>query len=139
MHSDAPDALRPQPTGGLIVTFHEGVDHAAQSACLRDCMGSNARDFSTASEDMADIDAATTAVLLDDSGIAVVFDRDEAPAAQSRLAAAAEIAEVRPEFWMFAIDQFRDTGCDLGSAGDGRLADTVDWPGHPALCTRHRD
>jgi subtilisin len=110
MHTFPPDALRPQPTGGLIVTFRDGVDHAAQSACLRDCMGSNARDFSTASEDMADIDTATTAVLFDDSGIAIVFDRDETLAAQSRLAAAAEIAEVRPEFWMFAIDQFQDSG-----------------------------
>lgn len=105
-----PERLQPQPTGGLIVTFKPGVDHAAQTACLRDCMGPNARAFSTSTEDMADIDAATTAVLLDDSGIAVVFDRDETPAVQARLAAADAIAEVRPEFWMFALDQFQDSG-----------------------------
>jgi subtilisin len=109
MQSPPLDALRPQPTGGLIVTFRPGVDHAAQEACLHDCLGANARSFSTASEDMADVDAATTAVLLDDSGIAVVFDQDETPAIRARLATAGQIEEVRPEFWMFALDQFQDT------------------------------
>ncbi len=109
MQSPPLDALRPQPTGGLIVTFKAGVDHAAQEACLHDCIGAGARSFSTASEDMADVDAATSAVLLDDSGIAVVFDRDDTPAIQNRLATADMIQEVRPEFWMFAMDQFQDT------------------------------
>ncbi len=104
-----PDSLPPQPTGGLIVTFRTGVDHAAQQACLRDCIGTSARDFSTASEDMADVDAATTAVLLDDSGIAIVFDQDENPGIASRLINADQIAEVRPEFWMFATDHFQDS------------------------------
>ncbi|MGL5009038.1 MAG: S8 family serine peptidase [Paracoccaceae bacterium] len=104
------ERLTPQPTGGLIVTFKPGVDHAAQTACLHDCMGPNARDFSTSSEDFASIDAATTAVLMDDSGIAIVFDRDETPSIQTRLAAADQIAQVRPEYWMFALDQFQDSG-----------------------------
>jgi subtilisin len=110
MRPPMPDAIRPQSTGGLIVTFKPGVDHAAQEACLHDCMGANARSFSTASEDMADVDAATTAVLFDDSGIAVVFDQDDTPSVRARLSAVDEIAEVRPEFWMFALDQFQDNG-----------------------------
>jgi subtilisin len=109
MQPPIPERLTPQPTGGLIVTFKSGVDHAAQTQCLHDCMGAGAREFHTSTEDMAQIDAATTAVLMDDSGIAIVFDREEDPAVQTRLAAADQIAEVRPEFWMFALDQFQDT------------------------------
>jgi subtilisin family serine protease len=103
------NALRPRPTGGLIVTFKEGVDHKAQEDCLRDCIGAAARSFSTATEDMADVDAATIGLLLDDIGIAVVFESDETPALRARLAVADQIAEVRPEFWMFALEQFVDT------------------------------
>jgi subtilisin len=103
------DALRPQPTGGLIITFRAGVDHAAQEACLHNCIGAGARSYSTASEDMADVDAATSAILLDDSGIAVVFDQDKTPGVTARLMAADQIVEVRPEFWMFASDQFQDS------------------------------
>jgi subtilisin len=109
MNNPLMDALRPQPTGGLIVTFRAGMDHAAQMECLHDCIGASGRGFSTATEDMADIDAATTAVLLDDSGIAVVFDSEETPSLRERLAASDRISEVRPEFWMFALDQFQDT------------------------------
>ncbi|MCU0803340.1 MAG: S8 family serine peptidase [Rhodobacteraceae bacterium] len=110
MQPPIPERLTPQPTGGLIVTFKPGVDHAAQAQCLHDCIGPQARSFSTTSDDLADIDAATTAVLLDDSGVAIILDRDESPEIQARLLAADQIAEVRPEFWMFALDQFQDTG-----------------------------
>jgi subtilisin len=105
----SPDSLPPQPTGGLIVTFRTGVDHAAQEACLRDCIGPTARSFSTASEDLGDVDTSTSAVLFDDSGIAVVFDQDETPGIAARLQNADQIAEVRPEFWMFATDHFQDS------------------------------
>ncbi|MGL4235501.1 S8 family serine peptidase [Tabrizicola sp.] len=103
------DALRPRPTGGLIVTFRDGMSHKEQEDCLHDCIGASARSFSTASESFADLDAATNAVLLDDSGIAVVFEGEETAGMRDRLAAAKQVREVRPEFWMFAEDQFQDT------------------------------
>ncbi|NJM84342.1 MAG: S8 family serine peptidase, partial [Tabrizicola sp.] len=103
------DALRPRPTGGLIVTFRDGLDHEAQEECLHDCVGASARSFSTATEDMADVDPGTAAVLLDDSGIAVVFEREDIAATRDRLTADEKVKEVRPEFWMFALDQFEDS------------------------------
>jgi subtilisin len=130
MHNPLMDALRPQPTGGLIVTFRAGMDHAAQMQCLHDCIGASGREFSTATESMADIDAATAAVLLDDSGIAVVFDSEETPTLRERLAASDRIAEVRPEFWMFALDQFQDTAiATWGLQATGVLDSTLTGAG----------
>jgi subtilisin len=103
------EAMRPRPTGGLIVTFRDGLDHKAQEDCLHNCIGASARSFSTASESMADIDAATNAVLLDDSGIAIVFEQDAISEMRQRLTEADQVQEVRPEFWMFALDQFQDS------------------------------
>jgi subtilisin family serine protease len=103
------DAPRPQPTGGLIVTFRHGVPHARQAECLRHCLGSGARDISVATERPSDADSATTAVLLGNSGIAVVFETADVPATRSRLMADDEVEDVRPEFWMYALAPYRDT------------------------------
>jgi subtilisin len=117
------DALRPRPTGGLIVTFRDGLDHKAQEDCLHHCVGAKARSFSTASETLGDVDPDIPGVLLDDSGIAVVFEQDDMASMRDRLAADEKVSEVRPEFWMFAEDQFEDTAtATWGLQATGALA-----------------
>ncbi len=102
------EALRPRPTGGLIVTFKEGVDHSRQERCLTDLLGSGIRALSLSQESPCDVPDDVPAFLLNDAGIAVVSAQAEARA-RERLLASDEIAEARPEFWMFALDQFEDS------------------------------
>jgi subtilisin family serine protease len=117
------DALRPRATGGLIVTFRAGLDHKAQEDCLHHCIGAKARSFSTAAELLGDIDPGTSGVLLDDSGIAVVFEQDDIASLRDRLSADDMVVEVRPEFWMFADETFEDTAtATWGLQATGTLA-----------------
>ncbi len=102
------DALRPRPTGGLVVTFRAGVDHARQARRLHDLLGSGVASLSATAERPADVPDDVPAMLLDMAGIAILPDGTEARA-RDRLRAADEVAEVRPEFWMFALDTFADS------------------------------
>jgi subtilisin family serine protease len=117
------EALRPRATGGLIVTFREGLDHKAQEECLQHCVGAQARSFSTGAETLGDVEPGTPGVLLDDSGIAVVFEQDDIGAMRDRLSADDKVVEVRPEFWMFAEEMFEDTAAATwGLQATGTLA-----------------
>ncbi len=103
------DALRPQPTGGLIVTFKEGVEHAHQEGCLRDAVGAGVRTLSADDPCIGQINPDVPSVLIGSAGIGVVSDAVETQAAHQRLLTHDVVQDVRPEFWMFALDVFEDT------------------------------
>ncbi len=100
------DALRPQPTGGLIVTFREGVGHDRQEICLARAAGAEVHTLDPMTEAPRAMPDAL-AMLLGDAGIGFVSEACEA-AAREALAADDAVEEVRPEFWMFALDRFED-------------------------------
>ncbi len=104
-----PASERPTETGGMIVMFRDGVDRAAQEDCLHHCIGAEARTLSMGSEQPSDAGPEVPGVLLGDSGIAVVFARTDTAAARARLSSDDKVALIRPEFWMYALDSFRDS------------------------------
>ncbi len=148
------DLLRPQATGGLIVTFGEGVAPATEMTTLRNAVGSGARSMRAFEpEALTQLDG-TPALVIEELGIAIVSERFEAAESASirtSLMADPKVEDARPEFYMFAIDTFQDTatatwGLDavaaLDSPGDGdgiRLAvlDTGLDLGHPDFAGRH--
>ena len=104
------DAMRPRPTGNVLVAFEEG----AAEGQLRILEGAMARSPGTERSQGArrveceelgslDVDAQEGALLLGDYGVAVipacVASRDVARV----LAAEDGVAEARPEFYMFAL------------------------------------
>jgi subtilisin len=107
--ADPTDAERPRETGGMIVMFHDGVDHKAQEYCLHHCIGAEARALSMGTQRPSDTGPEVPGVLLGDSGIAVVFARADTAAARTRLSADDKVAMIRPEFWMYALDSFQDS------------------------------
>ncbi|MEM7317861.1 MAG: S8 family serine peptidase, partial [Pseudomonadota bacterium] len=104
------DALRPQPTGGLIVTFKQDADLPTQLAAMENSVGAGVRSFSAQAEGVAEFDDATPALVLEDVGIAFVSDQGAASDAEARLTDNDSTEEVRPEFWMFdTAPPFDDT------------------------------
>ncbi|PYE85744.1 S8 family serine peptidase [Pseudoroseicyclus aestuarii] len=110
------DALRPEPTGGLIVTFKPGVDTGRQERCLTDAAGSGLARYSASEADLPAMRARSRAVRLAETGIAILPGLPEAAqetaALRDRLLNDEAVAEIRPEFWMFAQDTapaFADT------------------------------
>lgn len=102
------EALRPQPTGGLIVTFEEGVERDVQERVLTLSVGAAIRSFSLAGDlPKAGEDVAT--LLLEDVGIAIIPEsRGGTEQVRATLMSDESVAEVRPEFWMFALQQYSD-------------------------------
>ncbi len=101
------DALRPQPTGGTVVTFKPGVEPDRQRRVLRRSVGGEVNDMRAAGGDFAGLRAASGAVVLAQAGIAVTArtgDAGDEGAARALLMADDAVDEVRPEFWMFALD-----------------------------------
>ncbi|MGV6848369.1 MAG: S8 family peptidase [Marinibacterium sp.] len=105
------DLLRPQPTGGTIVTFKPGTDTGHQMATLENSAGKGAASISaTSMEAMIEPSSSVPAVLIEEIGLAVISETVDAAAAMSILSSDDTIAEARPEFWMFDMQAFQDTG-----------------------------
>ena len=105
------DALRPRPTGSVIVAFEDG-EAEGQLRILADAMARSpgpgrarpARCVECEELGALDVEGEDGALLLGDYGLAViprgVASRDIAQV----LAAEAGVAEARPEFYLFALD-----------------------------------
>ena len=103
------DAMRPQPTGGLIVSFKEGADSGKLRSVLENSAGAGVRSGSAADASVADVEADASAIMFDELGIAVVPGREELRSVAATLEAEDAVQEVRPEFWMFALQPYADT------------------------------
>lgn len=104
------DVLRPQPTGGLVVTFKQDADLSTQIGTLENAVGAGVRSYSATLESAAEFDDSTPALVLEDVGIAVISEQAETASAQDALMASDTTEDVRPEFWMFdASPPFDDT------------------------------
>lgn len=103
------DLQRPRPTGGLIVTFTEGCEAGDGAGLLRETVG-NVRTFGDAADGAPDLGGDWGAVYLAAMGIGFVSEAPGADVARirARLAADARVAEVRPEFWLYAIEEVAD-------------------------------
>lgn len=102
------DLMRPQPTGGTVVTFKSGSAVSDQMRALERGAGRGARAMAALSEGMVDPNADTPAVLLEDMGLAIISETVETSSAMSALTESDLVAEARPEFWMFDMQAFQD-------------------------------
>lgn len=104
------DVLRPQATGGRIITFHRGISLADERTAVRDAAGAETHSFSALEENIADVEAQVT--LYEDTGVAFMAYRGDAAemqAVSARLMADDRVADVRPEFFLFPLQPFADT------------------------------
>lgn len=146
------DLQRPRPTGGLIVTFVEGCDPGDGAALLRETVGARVRAFRDAADGAPELAGDWDAVYLASLGIGFVSElpAGEVARIRARLADDARVAEVRPEFWLHALDSVADeatatwglvaTGArDSGLTGAGvalAVLDTGIDAGHPDFAGR---
>lgn len=122
------DILRPQPTGGTIVTFHPGSDIAEQRRALTNSAGAGIQSLSAREGRSADVREDASALLLEDVGIAVISEHVDNQRSGSILSNEQSVLEARPEFWMFAIQAFQDsTERTWGVAATG--AETTQFTG----------
>lgn len=147
------DLQRPQPTGGLIVTFEEGCAARDGEGLLRDVVGAEVHAYGDAADGAPDLGGAWAAVYLVGMGIAFVSEAPGGPDVariRARLAADARVAEVRPEFWLYTLETFADQatatwGVAATGAGESRFTgrgvklavlDTGIDAGHPDFAGR---
>lgn len=98
------EALRPHPTGGTVVTFKRGVEPDRQRAAMSRSGAGEVRDMRAAGGDFAGLRAGSGAVMLAEAGIAVTAQAGDDAEIRAALLADDAVDEVRPEFWMFALD-----------------------------------
>ena len=102
--------MRPQPTGGLIVTFAEGVDRASREAMITRHAAPRVRSLTreALAEDGADAIDGDEAVVLEDFNIALIGDTG-VTAAEAMADFGDAAIEVRPEFYVYATYTYEDT------------------------------
>ncbi len=106
------DLLRPRPAGGRIVTFKRGVDLGAEMETMRRQVGADAYVLSALEENVCEAAPHHSAIMFENTGIAFIPDRgdpEEVLAFAERLSGDDNVAEVRPEFYLHALDAFSDT------------------------------
>ncbi|MDQ0326709.1 subtilisin family serine protease [Rhodopseudomonas julia] len=105
------DLLRPKATGGLVVSFAEPAGRDEVTA-LENAIGSGVR--SVALSEAAEIKAldGEPALVFEELGVAFVSERfglEATSSIRARLMDTECVQNVRPEFYMFAIETFADT------------------------------
>lgn len=103
------DFLRPQPTGGTIVTFRSGVEPGNQRSILMNAVGEGVHNLSEADGDVIGLIENSSAVFLAEAGIAMIPAREDANNIRAALLDDEAVEESRPEFWIFTVDTFSDT------------------------------
>jgi len=105
------EAMRPQWTGGYVVNFRDDVPHSDRETICRHAVGSKVASLSATSEANAAADDEMDMTLLEDTGIGFISEKlgDEASAASMRLQDEDAVELVRPEFYLFDMQDFDDT------------------------------
>jgi len=101
------DAMRPQPTGDWIVTFKEGVAAATEGELLTAVLGRHVPQMTATDYRSMGVAAqgGLEAVVLADVGIAFVSGGAvEAEATRLEIMQHESVLDMRPEFWLFAIE-----------------------------------
>jgi subtilisin len=102
-----PDPPRPQPTGRHLVLFHPAADLPAISGALERAMGVRAidsREFGPSAAGMETVLDEGNMVVIDRFKVAAVAGPTVVGARMAALQGAEPVRQVRPEFYMFAID-----------------------------------
>jgi subtilisin len=105
------DAMRPQPTGDWIVTFNEDVRPAQERQLLSRTLGLDVPQMSAAEYRRmgSAAQAELSAVVLEDVGIAFLAGGAVGlEAARMQIIEDDSVLDVRPEFWLFALQGSRD-------------------------------
>lgn len=124
------DAVGPQATGGMIVSFKTDVDASRRMKTLEDAAGGGARTVVAAEAAADGLAADGAALMLDEIGVALLAERDDVDAVANTLRADDAVQEVRPEFWMHASQPYQDTAeRTWGVAASGAADSAYDGAG----------
>ncbi|TFL17867.1 S8 family serine peptidase [Jannaschia formosa] len=101
------DAMRPQPTGRILTTFHPGAALSDWSAAMRNAAGTGLRSLGAGDlrSDSIALESLSgeEGLLLEDIGVAICSGADEAAGLSARLRNEAAVEDARPEFYMFDV------------------------------------
>lgn len=120
------DPPAPVPTGGMLILLKEGVDSPDREITNRTGLKvADARDFRLSASDLDATIAGGAAVILPTFGVAVIGagEPGAAQALAARLQASDVAAQVRPEFYMFAIPDGTGSGGGVSAAAIGDTAE----------------
>lgn len=106
------ELTRPKATGGLIVALREGQSAQEEVSLLENAVGTGVR--AVGLSEMADVSGLESerAVVIPELDIGLVrdqFETQEAANIRTQLMAADAVDDVRPEFYLYPIQQFQDT------------------------------
>lgn len=126
-HVTLPEPPAPQPTGRMIALFKEGVEFRDKASILEKQAGLSSIDDREARIETFGLETskdAEGAVILEDLGIAVIAEPDSGRAASiaSALASSEGILQIRPEFYLFAIQPPDPPHADTAEATWGLIA-----------------
>jgi subtilisin family serine protease len=105
------DLMRPQSTGGRIVTFKPGVTPPEEEEALRHAAGGGLHTLSALELRPCEAEDPFAVMLLEDTGLAYLpckWDASEMSVVTERLLSDDRVAEVRPEFYLHAFETFAD-------------------------------
>lgn len=105
------DLMRPQSTGGRILTFKPGVSPPEEEAALRHASGGGLHTLSALELRPCEAEDPFAVMLLEDTGLAYLpckWDASEMTVVTERLLSDERVAEVRPEFYLHALHPFAD-------------------------------
>lgn len=127
------DLLRPQTTGGKIVTFRPGVDLGAETSLMEGIAGRGVHVLSSLEESVFEVADEYSAILFEDSGVAYIppgSDPERVAFMAQQLQADERVTEVRPEFYLYPLGSFADTQeSTWGIEAVGALASAADGTG----------
>jgi subtilisin len=102
-----PDAPRPQPTGRYLILFQRDANMPAMGRAIESAIGVrslDSREFGLSSQAMDDALKQGNVVVMDRFKVAAVAGETIAGARMSALQSSEAVRQVRPEFYMFLID-----------------------------------
>ncbi|HEY0331444.1 MAG TPA: S8 family serine peptidase [Rhodopseudomonas sp.] len=105
-----PEPPPPQPTGRTLVLLHRGTEILKAQSQIKNAIGVaafDAREFATSTTAMSEALSGGSAVILPRFSVAVLPEVSSAAARTqlNALAAAGEVRQVRPEFFLFAVSE----------------------------------
>lgn len=105
-----PEPPRPQPTGRYLVLFQPDADPSSITSTVEKSTGAktiDCREIGPTSEAMQNALSQGNAVMIDRFKVAAIAPGEDAGVRMAALQAAEGVRQMRPEFFMFAIDELQ--------------------------------
>ena len=134
------EPVPPTPTGSFLVLFEEKTKPSVAAKKIENTCGvksAHTKDFKASAEGLNQAFGEADAMLLDDLEVAVVTpEPEEAGTMMTALSAEADVVQVRPEFYLYAISEWQSRYASWVRDGmqllSDRLLDEIVLPGGAA-------